>query len=92
LENTYEAVRRDHVLALLRYYFFDLLIEFKEKSNNQLPAQIVDDVFNQVMQAYRNMAAGDLEDTIRTVRQHVSNLFYDPDIINDTRRYMRTFN
>jgi len=44
------------------------------------------------MQAYRNMAAGDLEDTIRTVRQHVSNLFYDPDIINDTRRYMRTFN
>lgn len=92
LENTYEAVRRVHVLALLRYYFFDLLIEFKEKSNNQLPAQIVDDVFNQVMQAYRNMAAGDLEDTIRTVRQHVSNLFYDPDIINDTRRYMRTFN
>jgi len=92
LESTYEAVRRDHVLALLRYYFFDLLIEFKEKSNNQLPAQIVDDVFNQVMQAYRNMAAGDPEETIATVRRHVSNLFYDPDIINDTRRYMRTFN
>jgi hypothetical protein len=91
LATIYENVRSGHVLVLLRYYFFDLLIEFKKKSDDILPAQVVDDVFNQVMQAYRNMITSDSEDTIKTVRRHVSNLFYDPTIINATKRYMRTF-
>ncbi|RYG01443.1 MAG: hypothetical protein EOO07_34155 [Chitinophagaceae bacterium] len=79
-------------VTLLRYYFFDLLIEFRDKANGVLPAQIVDDVFRQVIQAYRNVVEGDPEGTIKIVRQHVSTLFYDPDIVNDTKRYMRTLN
>jgi len=41
-ENRYDT--KCSPVTLLRYYFFDLLIEFKDKANGVLPAQIVDDV------------------------------------------------
>ena len=84
------GVTIDQFISLTVYYSIDLLIEYRDKALNTLPASIIEDVKRQVLEAAQtNFDVFNRQDVIDRMFAQVDKKIWEANIVSETHSYMR---